>query len=276
MELHAYKSLWEWGGRWQGRLEDIAGAGYHGIEYSPPSDYSDDAEFIRALETAGLRYLAVVMTAGDDHRRSFREGVVRAAQLGPVLISAHSATDRMAERNRLAFFEAALRVEEEVGIPIAHETHRGRAFYTPWHAAQILRALPTLRLGADFSHWAVVCGSDLDPSDPDINLAIDRAIHIHGRVGYAHGPQVPDPRAPEYAAEVETSLAMWLKIARRRQNAGAAALSFTPVFGPWPYMQAHPFTREPLADVAVVNGWMLDRFATLFAHQTRDMTRIIV
>ena len=266
MELLAFRSLWDWGGAWQGRLHDVAAAGYAGIEYAPPGDPADDAAFARALDAAGLRYVAIVMTQGDDHARSFREGLLRAAQLGPVLVSAHSAADRMTERDRLAFFEAALRAEEEAGVPVAHETHRGRAFYTPWHTARVLRALPDIKLGADFSHWSVVCGSDLDAADPDIGLAIGRAIHIHGRVGYANGPQVPDPRAPEYSGEVEAYLAMWLEVAGRRHNAGAAALSFTPVFGPWPYMQARPFTREPAADVGEVNDWILGRFRTLFAH----------
>lgn len=77
---------------------------------------------------------------------------------------------------------------------------------------------------------------------------------------------MPDPRAPEYGDDTEAHLALWLEIARRRRDAGAASLSFTPVFGPWPYMQARPFTREPAADVAEVNQWMLDHFRTRLAH----------
>lgn len=272
MELLAFRSLWDWDGAWRGRLHAVAAAGYRGIEYGLPDDPADDAAFARALDGAGLGYVAVVMTTGDDHVRSFREQLLRAAQLGPVLVSAHSATDRMTERDRLTFFEAALRAEEEAGIPVAHETHRGRAFYTPWHTARVLRTLPEVKLGADFSHWSVVCGRDLDIDDPDIDLAIGRAIHIHGRVGYAHGPQVPDPRAPEYHVEVEAYLAMWTEVARRRRDAGADALSFTPVFGPWPYMQARPFTREPAADVAEINDWMLGCFRTLFAQHVASST----
>lgn len=186
MELLAFRSLWDWHGAWRGRLADAAAAGYHGIEYTPPDDPADDAAFRRALDDAGLAYLAVVMTAGDDHARSFADQVARAVQLGAVLISAHGATDRMSERDRLAFFESALRVEQAAGVPVAHETHRGRALYTPWHTARVLRALPEVKLGADFSHWSVVCGSALAVADPDISLALDRTIHVHGRVGYAH------------------------------------------------------------------------------------------
>lgn len=265
MELLAFKSLWEWDGRWQDRLQQVAEAGYDGVEYGPPAEPGDDAVFVRALENAGLRYAATVMTQGEDHARSFREQLGRVAQMNPAVIVAHSATDRMSLDGQLAFFEAALRVEEEAGVVVAHETHRARAFYTPWNTARILRELPNLKLGADFSHWSVVLGSDLDIADDDIDLAISRAVHIHGRVGYAHGPQVPDPRAPEHRGDLETYFAMWLEIARRRRRAGADTLTFTPIFGPWPYMQARPFTREPAADLWDVNLWMLDRFRTDFA-----------
>lgn len=32
MKLLGYKSLWEWDGLWAGKLEQIAEAGYYGVE----------------------------------------------------------------------------------------------------------------------------------------------------------------------------------------------------------------------------------------------------
>lgn len=38
-----------------------------------------------------------------------------------------------------------------------------------------------------------------------LKLVADRTFHIHARVGYAHGPQVPDPSAPEYLGALEVT-----------------------------------------------------------------------
>ncbi|RTE09201.1 sugar phosphate isomerase/epimerase family protein [Paenibacillus whitsoniae] len=260
MKLQVFKSLWEWDGNWQGKLEMIAEAGYNGVEYTPPVQAKEDATFRRALTSHQLEYIAQVVTRGPDHFTSFREQVLRVAELGPVLINAHSAADRMTLEQQLEFFSAALRLEEEVGVPIAHETHRGRAFFTPWQTAAVLRSLPELKLGADFSHWCASCESMPSLHDEDVILSMQRAIHIHGRVGYPEGPQVADPRAPEYAEHVNTFIALWLTICQNRFTAGAKSMTFTPEFGPPPYLQVQPFTQQPVTDLWEVNTWMFHTF----------------
>ncbi|CAN7548711.1 TIM barrel protein [Paenibacillus sp. LjRoot153] len=189
MKLKGYKSLWEWNGIWEGKLEQIAEAGYCGIEYIPPSDPKDDRQFRKDLDDMNLSFIAQVVTRGPNHSQSFREQVLRAAELRPDLINSHSVADRMTAEEQLRFFEEALRVEQEIGIPIAHETHRGRAFFTPWQTAAVLKQLPALKIGADFSHWCAACESMPSPKDEDVQLSLARAIHIHGRVGFPEGPQ---------------------------------------------------------------------------------------
>ncbi|WP_310225212.1 xylose isomerase [Paenibacillus qinlingensis] len=264
MQLRGYKSLWEWNGSWEGKLAGVAEAGYVGVEYTPPADPKDDPTFRKDLDDMNLSFIAQVVTRGPDHSRSFREQVLRAAELRPVLINSHSAADRMTADEQLRFFEAALRVEQEIGIPIAHETHRGRAFFTPWHTAAVLKQLPALAIGADFSHWCAACESMPSPDDEDVRLSISRAIHIHGRVGYPEGPQVSDPRAPEFAAHVETFIDLWLRICQHRFDAGADIMTFTPEFGPPPYLQVQPYTRQPVADLWDVNLWMFQTFKSRY------------
>ncbi|WNR42741.1 sugar phosphate isomerase/epimerase family protein [Paenibacillus roseipurpureus] len=260
MELKAFKSLWEWNGNWQGKLEMIAEVGYCGVEYTPPAQKADDPAFRKALDAHQLAYIAQVVTRGPDHFASFREQVLRVAELAPVLINAHSAADRMPLVQQLEFFGAALQLEQEIGIPIAHETHRGRAFFTPWQTAEVLRALPELKIGADFSHWCAACESMPSALDEDVVLSMQRAIHIHGRVGYPEGPQVADPRAPEYAEHVSTFIGLWLTICENRLAAGATSMTFTPEFGPPPYLQVLPFTKQPVTDLWEVNLWMFRTF----------------
>lgn len=268
MQLIAFKSLWEYDGHWQGGLlERVVEAGYAGVEYIPPADPAQDRRFRRDLDDHGLRFVAQVVTRGPDHVASLRQQVLRAAELEPVLINSHSAADRMPFDDQLRFFEAALELEQRTGLKIAHETHRGRAFFTPWSTAAVLKRLPELHVGADLSHWAVACEALPELDDADVQLALSRAVHIHGRVGAQETPQVSDPRAPEFATEVQRFLDLWLAIAAQRKAAGATQFTFTPEFGPPPYLQTLPYTRQPVADLWDINLWMFQTFQQHFNEQ---------
>ena len=52
------------------------------------------------------------------------------------------------------------------------------------------------RMVADLSHWINI--AETNTEDPDLTAVIekfaDKFDHTHCRVGYDHGPQVPDPR----------------------------------------------------------------------------------
>lgn len=264
MQLAVYKTLWDWLGDWRGQLGRIQEAGYCGVEYTAPADPANDPVLRAELDALKLGFIAQVVTRGPDHTASFRAQCLRAAEFNPVLINAHSAADCMPFDDQLRFFEAALRVEEEIGIRIAHETHRGRAFFTPWTTAAVLRELPNLKVGADLSHWCVACERMPRLDDADVQLTLARAIHIHGRVGHQEGPQVSDPRAPEFAEHLELFLQMWVDICKARQQAGYTTMTFTPEFGPAPYMPEMPFTRAPLVDLWEVNLWMFDVFKRRF------------
>ncbi len=88
-----------------------------------------------------------------------------------------------------------------------------------------------------------------------LELANRRAIHIHGRVGYEEGPQVPDPSAPEYAGHLAWHERQWQEIRQHRQQAGADYLTFTPEYGPPSYLHTLPHTNVPVADLWQVCLW---------------------
>jgi hypothetical protein len=97
-------------------------------------------------------------------------------------------------------------------------------------------------------------------------LACQRSIHIHGRVGYEEGPQVPHPGAAEYKYQVEAHEAWWDAIVRAQATKGESVITFTPEFGPAPYMPALPFTAQPVSDLWEVCLYMTKRFRERFAQ----------
>jgi hypothetical protein len=105
----------------------------------------------------------------------------------------------------------------------------------------------------------------LDDQKAHLDLAISRAIHIHGRVGLRSGPQVPDPGAPEYAEELRVHLGWWTDIARGRREEGMPVLTFNPEFGPLGYMPTLPHTKQPVADLWEIRLWMKRRFEQEYA-----------
>jgi sugar phosphate isomerase/epimerase len=261
VKLKLIKALWGMEGSLESQFERIANAGYAGIESGLPNEEIED-QFRLLLEAYKFDFIAMVFTGGPDHIASFEEQVKRAAGFNPLFINAHSAKDSMPLQEQHAFYEKALQVEKQTGILVGHETHRGRAMYTPWATADLLKHFPELSITADFSHWCCVCESQLGDQDANLGIAIPRAIHIHGRVGHEEGPQVSDPRAPEFASYLEKHESWWRAIASERKKSGADYLTFTPEFGPPGYMQTLPYTRQPVADLWDICLWMAKRFET--------------
>ena len=264
MELHLYKALWGMNGTYADMFDRIAAAGYTGIEAGPPQEGQEE-EFMSLLERHGLSYIAQVYSGGEDHIGSFQQQARRVAAFEPVLIVSHSARDCMTEAEQDRFFGAALETEAEIGIPVGHETHRHRSMFTPWTTGRLLRKFPELRIAADFSHWLNVCESHLDDQREHLELAIERTVHIHGRIGFPQGPQVPHPASPGHRRELELFTGWWKEILSRQARAGKAYATFTAEFGPPDYMPTIPLTDMPIADLWEVNQWMSDYMAAKFA-----------
>ncbi|MFC4777347.1 sugar phosphate isomerase/epimerase family protein [Paenibacillus sp. GCM10023252] len=262
MEINIHQALWGLEGSYRDQLAMAAAKGYAGIEAPLPPEHQAE-EFRGLLKELSLTYIAQVVTSGN-HEESFAEQAHRAAEFEPILIVSHSAKDSMHWDKQLQFFESALRVEKAIGIQVGHETHRSRAMFTPWATAALLRALPDLRITADLSHWCCVTESLLEDNEEDLKLALERAIHIHGRVGYAEGPQVPHPGAPEYAVELNRFQTWWQEIIRLRKSEGKEFMTITPEFGPAAsgYMHTQPYTGQPVVDMIKVNDWMAERIRT--------------
>lgn len=263
MKLSLFASAWAFGGLSACQREVESGV-FDGIEGPPP----ESALQLRELSRAGLPYIAEICSGGsyapassvsvDSHFQDFRSQVSRALEANALFCSCLVGSDSWPLAVAVDFFARALEFGERVGIELSFETHRSRPTFHPWVTAELLRALPELRLTCDFSHWCVVC-ERLPDDESVLTLAISRARHVHARVGYAQGPQVPDPRAPEYEPELLAHEAWWRRIALAAAERGQASLSVTPEFGPDGYLQQAPFSKRPVADLAELNRWMAQR-----------------
>lgn len=271
MQLVLIRHLWGLSGKWEDLFPDFCELGYRGVEAPLPSS-GDLRRFRSLLDQHQLVYIPQIFTAGRDvseHVQSFRAQVEAAARAEPLLINSHSGQDRWTEAESGCFFEQALEIEREVGIKVAHETHRGRILFNPWVTARLVQRFADLRLCSDFSHWVCVSERLLDEEADAVQVCARRTIHLHARVGYEQGPQVPDPRAPEYASHLLAHEQWWRAIWQAQRERGDAASSLTPEFGPPPYQHTLPYSNVPVSDLWDVCNWQARRQAENFERWLR-------
>jgi sugar phosphate isomerase/epimerase len=269
MKLKLFKTLWGH----QGTIDDAIGAGcanhLDGLEGQPPGDADKRGEFRKKLLAAGLDYIAEICTAGSyvpnrhatpaEHLKSLAERAEKAMECTPLFLTVVAGCDAWPVSQSVDFFGEAMAMVKKLGAVVSFETHRSRSFFNPWTTRDILLQLPALKLTCDFSHWCVVCERLVSTEPEVLALCAERAHHIHARVGYDQGPQVPNPAAPEYTAVLETHEDWWRRIWISQFTRGMSVSTMTPEFGPDGYLQCRPFTREPVADLAEINLWMANR-----------------
>ncbi|MGH2624922.1 MAG: hypothetical protein ACRDE7_14740 [Sphingobacterium sp.] len=174
-------------------------------------------------------------------------------------MNCHSGRDYFSYEQNTAFIEHTTKLSKESGIPIYHETHRSRMLFAAPVAKQYLEKNPDLRITLDISHWCNVSESLLQDQQQTVDLALHRTGHIHSRVGHPQGPQVNDPRAPEWETAVKTHFAWWDKVVQLKKRAGDTLTVLTE-FGPPDYMPVLPYTRRPVADQWAINVYMMKLF----------------
>ncbi|MCK5442661.1 MAG: sugar phosphate isomerase/epimerase, partial [Maribacter sp.] len=86
---------------------------------------------------------------------------------------------------------------------------------------------------------------------------LNRSQHIHARVGFAEGPQVNDPEAPEWQKALNRHLDIWEKVIRKKWTESNRPFTITSEFGPPNYMPTLPYTRLPVADQWKANVFIM-------------------
>jgi hypothetical protein len=237
-------------------------AGYDGVELAA-TDPDPVVERLAALaREAGLQLIMqhwdTQMRDLSAHLAQFERRLRYAASFNPLFINSHTGRNLFTlDENRRVFARASA-VAAEAGLPIVHETHRGRCCHTAWRTAELLRAEPSVRIALDMSHWCCVSESLLEDQADFIEAVVPHVDHIHARVGWAQGPQVSDPRAPEWQTALDAHLAWWDRCVAHKRATGAARLTITPEFGPPPYLPVLPYTQQPVASQWDINVHMMN------------------
>ncbi len=269
MQLMLFRHLWGVGDPWERAFGEFVQEGYTGIETGLPQD-DQAARFRDLLSAHQLGYIAQIFTGGQtvaEHIDSFRRQLERAASFSPRTVVCHGGSDVFSPQEAEQFFREAVRIETAVGLPVAHETHRGRILFHPRITAAMLEALDGLKLCCDFSHWVCVCERLIHDQVDVIRQCARRALHLHARVGYEEGPQVPDPTAPEYQRHVEAHEQWWDLVWDAQAEAGVQVSTLTPEFGPPGYLHTLPHTNVPVAHLRSICNWQARRQAERFVRR---------
>ena len=258
MRLETYRHLWGVTEPWEVAVPHFKTLGYCGIEaYLTTPEARTKVKFL--LEQHNLKFIAQILTFGEDQLKQFETQFQAALELRPSMINAHVGMDAWNDTDTLKLYARVLEIAAEAKIPIAFETHRGRATFTPWRTVWLLEQLPQMRLVCDLSHWVCVCERLLGDQHAAIESAARACAHIHARVGFEQGPQVPDPRDPMWQAQLEAHEAWWHLIWQAQQARGEITSTLTPEFGPPNYQHTQPYTQMPVAHLAEICEWMASR-----------------
>ncbi|MFD1875613.1 sugar phosphate isomerase/epimerase family protein [Hymenobacter bucti] len=240
---------------------NVRASGYDGVEMALPLQAPACREMLATLRDHGLeligQYYQSLERDPAEHARSYEKYLRHLAAARPIFINCQTGKDFFTTANNTQLFELAARISTETGVPILHETHRGKALFAAHVCQQYLTALPELRLTLDISHWCNVHESLLEDQPEAVRLALSRTGHLHSRVGHPEGPQVSDPRAPEWAPALAAHLAWWDQVVARHRAAGTP-LTITTEFGPAPYLPLLPYTQQPVASQWDINVFMLN------------------
>lgn len=254
----------DWG--FPGTLDEygakVKNAGYDGIEIWWSLDPARQEAVFAMLKKYDLAVgflCAGSQTDPGEHFEYFKkmvEGAARNTRQRPLYINCHSGHDFFSFEDNKGFIDLTLALARETGIRILHETHRSRMLFAAPVARHFMEAVPELRLTFDVSHWCNVSESLLADQPQTMAMALDRTDHIHARIGHQEGPQVSDPRAPEWQAAAEAHFAWWDEILRRKKQRGELMTILTE-FGPPDYMPTMPYSHKPVSDQWAINEYML-------------------
>jgi sugar phosphate isomerase/epimerase len=233
--------------------------GYDGIEVWMPGDDKGRKEVMEAAAQNTL--LVGFLYGGGDadftkHAEQFKNGINEAVKLKPIYLNCHSGKDYFSYDQNKLLMDYSYELAAKTGVPVYHETHRGRSLFAAHTTRNFIEKNPKLRLTFDVSHWCNVHESLLGDQKETLDLTLSRVDHIHARVGHAEGPQVNDPRAPEWADAVKIHFGWWDQVVATKRKEGKIMTVLTE-FGPPDYLPTLPYTRQPLANQWDINVYMM-------------------
>jgi sugar phosphate isomerase/epimerase len=261
-ELNVLATSWGFPGSLDAYCAKAKKEGYDGIETWWPGDKNAQDELFATLKKYDLKVGFLCggsQSNWQEHLDYFKKMVDAAANntsQKPLYLNCHSGRDWFSFDQNKAFIDYTTQLSKKTGILICHETHRSRILYSAAVARQFIEKIPELRITFDVSHWCNVHESLLQDQQETVNMTLERVEHIHARIGHPEGPQVNDPRAPEWENAVKAHFDWWDKVVERKRKNGER-MTFLTEFGPPDYMPTLPYTRQPLADQWAINVHMM-------------------
>jgi sugar phosphate isomerase/epimerase len=157
-------------------LDSVISLGYVGVELTV-KDLVENPVLVKEITARGLKMICIAFTDGfnatipalncrsgssvKDHLDVLEKQLDAVAHRGVELVNIHGGRDFFSPAEVHEYFSGFQEMERRYApLPIAHETHRSRIFYSPWTILPILEKFPTLKLVADFvriHHLVFLC-----------------------------------------------------------------------------------------------------------------------
>lgn len=257
---------------WPEFARKVKEAGYDGVETDVPNDIRAREEMLQSLEASKLLLIAQHWETSDpdfeSHLDEYTERIARLASARPLFINSQTGKDYFSFRENNLLIQKANGIANSTGVPVYHETHRGKFSFAAHITKNFIDRDDSLRLTFDVSHWCAVAESLLEDQQDAVTAAISRTRHVHARVGHTQGPQVIDPRSEPYQQALQFHLQCWDRIVEFNIAKGEAMLTFTTEFGPAPYMLHDANTNRPLADQWELNLYMKNLLSSRYVKKS--------
>jgi sugar phosphate isomerase/epimerase len=243
--------------------KNVRKAGYDGVEMDLPLNKRERKDVLNVLQGNGLlligQYWQSLETDFKKNKESFHRYLDNLIESNPVKLNCQTGKDYFSFEQNMQLVKLCRKLSEQSGLTICHETHRGKFLFSLPVMIQAIKADPEIRITFDASHWCNVHESLLEDQEPALKKAIKATDHIHSRVGFQEGPQINDPRAPEWSGTVNRFFSWWDQIVAIH-NKNKTQLTVTAEFGPAPYMPLKPYSLKPLSKQWDVNLHMVRLF----------------
>ena len=147
-------------------IDRVILAGYDGIEISLPLSGEFTNTFLKKLDKVREQrpdfiFIAQQLTTPeseniDAYILKMERRLAELISYQPHFINSHTGRDYFSFEDNCRVIEAAMQMSIKSGIPIYHETHRGRFSFHASTLLSYLNKFPDLELVGDFSHFCVV------------------------------------------------------------------------------------------------------------------------
>ncbi|EAR99766.1 xylose isomerase domain protein TIM barrel protein, putative (macronuclear) [Tetrahymena thermophila SB210] len=255
---------------WGNTFKNLKEKGYQGIEI--PVQFSIERNQLDPFKTKnrhGFDYVAEIYTCGypiyssdiNAHLDSFKKGIDTALKINPSVINVHSGRDCWTIDQTLEFFTKVQQFQEQLDVPINHETCRQRSLYNPYITKLVVQNCPNIYLNLDLSHWVLI-GERLYDREKDVeffeafNTIKQNTRQVNARIGSVNQIQVIDPGYDDEILKWYDQ--MWKEITQAQEIKGQNSFYFSCKFGPEPY-QINYLNRKKQAakDIIKSNDFML-------------------